>query len=129
MWRYAIQSAEPVSSVAPNATPLGILVLTNNFRINTNAYRQCFWCLTYLLHDQALLGQIKKETQPAWDGHTVDMTYLLSNCPLLASFYEEMLRVNNESAPSFLPSGCLEVCYTDSSPVVDLLVFAWSRIR
>lgn len=34
--------------------------------------------------------------QPAWRSDTVDMVYLLDNCPLLASFYEEMLRVNNE---------------------------------
>lgn len=95
---YAVQSAEPVSSVASNATPLVVSALINIFRINTNAYRQCFWCLAYLLHDKVLLEQIKKEIQPAWDGHTADMTYLLNNCPLLASFYEEMLRVNNECA-------------------------------
>ncbi|KAJ0107551.1 hypothetical protein J7T55_007741 [Diaporthe amygdali] len=64
--------------------------------INTNAYRQCFWCLSYLLHDKTLLDEIKKEMQPAWKHHTVDLHYLLNMCPLLASFYEEMLRVNNE---------------------------------
>lgn len=103
MWCYAIQSAEPVSRVASNALPLATFVLTNSFSINTNAYRQCFWCLAYLLHDQALLEQIKKETQPAWNGHTVDVAYLLNHCPLLASFYEEMLRVNNECVLSVLP--------------------------
>ncbi|KAI3401886.1 hypothetical protein diail_6445 [Diaporthe ilicicola] len=65
-------------------------------RINTNAYRQCFWCAAYLLHDRTLLEQIKREMRPAWKTNTVDMTYLLEKCPLLASFYEEMLRINNE---------------------------------
>lgn len=82
-------------------------MLTNISRINTNAYRQCFWCLAYLLHDKVLLEQIKKEIQPAWDSRTVDMTYLLNNCPLLASFYEEVLRVNNEYALVFLPDNYL----------------------
>lgn len=39
------------------------------------------------------------ELGPAWKNGTVDMSYLLNNCPLLASFYEEMLRVNNEYVP------------------------------
>lgn len=101
MWCHAIQSAEPVSRVP---TLFVGFALTNNFRINTNAYRQCFWCLAYLLHDTALLEQVKKEIQPAWDGCTVDMAYVLNNCPLLASFYEEMLRVNNECELSFRPN-------------------------
>lgn len=107
MWCHAVQSAEPVSSVSSNVTPLVVFALTNNFRINTNAYRQCFWCLAYLLHDKVLLQQINKETQPAWDGRTVDMTYLLNNCPLLASFYEEVLRMVNECALFLLPDGYL----------------------
>lgn len=64
--------------------------------INANAYRQCFWCVTYLLHDRALLEEIKQEIQPAWQSNAVDTAYLLEKCPLLASFYEEMLRLNNE---------------------------------
>ncbi|KAG8157668.1 hypothetical protein KVR01_012330 [Diaporthe batatas] len=77
-------------------TQCGAMLFSLQNLINTNAYRQCFWCLAYILHDQALLEQIKKEIQPAWDGRTVDMGYLLNHCPLLASFYEEMLRLNNE---------------------------------
>jgi cytochrome P450 len=65
-------------------------------RINTNAYRQCFWCLAYLLHEPELLEAVKAEIRPGYKSDTLDMSYLLQNCPLLASFYEEMLRVNNE---------------------------------
>lgn len=34
--------------------------------------------------------------EPAWQNDSVNMLYLLESCPLLASFYEEMLRLNNE---------------------------------
>ncbi|KJZ75145.1 hypothetical protein HIM_05339 [Hirsutella minnesotensis 3608] len=64
--------------------------------INTNAYRLCFWCLTYLLFDPELLNEVKEEMQPAWsaDGNgNLDMNYLLERCPLLGSFYEEVLRL------------------------------------
>lgn len=56
--------------------------------------------MAYLLHDMTLFEEIKIETRPAWKNGTVDMSYLLDNCPLLASFNEEMLRVNNEYAPT-----------------------------
>lgn len=64
--------------------------------INANAYRQCFWCFVYLLHDSTLLEEIKTEIKPAWQNDGVNMVNLLERCPLLVSFYEEMLRVNNE---------------------------------
>lgn len=36
------------------------------------------------------------------------MAYLLESCPLLASFYEEMLRVNNEYRnPQFRLTTCI----------------------
>lgn len=95
-------------------------MLTHKFRINANAYRQCFWCMAYLLHERTLFEEIKIETQPAWKKGTVDMSYLLDNCPLLASFYEEMLRVNTEYAPF----SSLRLEYeTDSFASVGLLVF------
>lgn len=105
MWCNAIQSAKSVSKLLLSRSPwrqsLAVPGLTINIRINTNAYRQCFWCVAYLLHDNALLDQIKREMQPAWQDNAVDMTHLLEKCPLLASFYEEMLRVNNEYGSSF----------------------------
>ncbi|KAH7305550.1 cytochrome P450 [Stachybotrys elegans] len=63
--------------------------------VNSNAYRLCFWCLVYLLFDPELLKGIKEEMQPAWSSEGVgslDMSYLLDKCPLLSSFYEEVLR-------------------------------------
>ncbi|CAG8959642.1 hypothetical protein HYFRA_00001545 [Hymenoscyphus fraxineus] len=64
--------------------------------INTNAYRLCFWCLAYLLHDKMLLNDITSEIQPAFqsDG-SLNMQYLLDSCPLLDSLYEEILRISN----------------------------------
>ncbi|PQE20890.1 cytochrome P450 protein [Rutstroemia sp. NJR-2017a BBW] len=61
--------------------------------INTNAYRACFWSLSHLLQDQALQDSIMRETKPAFssDGK-LSMTYLLDHCPLLNSFYEEVVR-------------------------------------
>ncbi|KAI9155452.1 Cytochrome P450 monooxygenase calL [Paramyrothecium foliicola] len=62
--------------------------------INSNAYRMCFWCLAYLLFNPALLAEVKEEMQPARqaDG-SLSMPYLLENCPLLSSFYAEVLRL------------------------------------
>ncbi|KAI9706160.1 MAG: hypothetical protein M1820_004921 [Bogoriella megaspora] len=66
--------------------------------INTNAYRLCFWCLAYLLHNRVLLESIVAEIQPAFDGNGhLSMSYLLEKCPRLASFYEEILRMANDS--------------------------------
>jgi cytochrome P450 len=68
--------------------------------VNTNAYRLCFWCLTYLLFDNELLNEIKEEMRPAWnkqgDG-AIDMAHLLDNCPRLSSFFDEVLRVTVDS--------------------------------
>jgi len=65
--------------------------------VNTNAYRLCFWCLAYLLFDKTLLTSIKEESRVALqaDG-TLNMGFLLDRCPLLSSFYEEILRISND---------------------------------
>ncbi|KAF4629881.1 hypothetical protein G7Y89_g8262 [Cudoniella acicularis] len=64
--------------------------------INTNAYRLCFWCLAHLPHNKVLLAEIIAEIQPAFqiDGK-INMSYLLEHCPILASLYEEILRISN----------------------------------
>jgi cytochrome P450 len=69
-------------------------------RINTNAYRLCFWCVVHLLFETELLNVIKEEMRPAWDNQgtgSLDMEYLLDKCPLLSSFYEEVLRMTVDS--------------------------------
>ncbi|TVY84366.1 Cholesterol 7-alpha-monooxygenase [Lachnellula suecica] len=64
--------------------------------INTNAYRLCFWCLSYLIHDVSLLEELTAEIQPAFQsGGSLSMPYLLNDCPLLASLYEETFRISN----------------------------------
>lgn len=42
------------------------------------------------------LDAIKAEIQPALKDGTLEMSYLLDNCPQLGSFYEEILRYVNE---------------------------------
>lgn len=62
---------------------------------NSNAYRFCFWCLAHLLHDESLLELIREEIKPAFTSSEAkpDMAYLVDRCPLLASFYDELLRL------------------------------------
>lgn len=48
------------------------------------------------MHDSENLAAITAEIQPAFKNDVLDMTYLLNNCPLLSSFYEEILRIVNE---------------------------------
>lgn len=70
--------------------------LTSMASVNTNAYRLCFWSLAYLLHNPELLDLVTAEIKPAFQDDNLDMAYLLDHCPLLASFYEEILRIVNE---------------------------------
>ncbi len=88
--------------------------------MNANAYKLCFWFIAYLLYDDELLDAIRAETRPAMrddrptpkDGgdttntastassassssFSVDLDYLLERCPLLASVFEEILRLAN----------------------------------
>lgn len=65
------------------------------YRTNSNAYRFSFWCVTYLLHDEALLRLVREEIKPAFDSPTArpNMSYLLEKCPRLASLHDEVLRL------------------------------------
>lgn len=72
---------------------MGERTLTIN-RTNSNAYRFCFWCLTYLLHNESLLEIIREEIQPAFVNGVLKMSHLIDNAPKLAAFYDEMLRLS-----------------------------------
>ncbi|RYP61048.1 hypothetical protein DL770_009861 [Monosporascus sp. CRB-9-2] len=75
----------------------GAMLFSLHRVVNSNAYRLCFWSLAFLLHDPRLLSIIKEEIKPALkDDGGPDMHYLVENCPLLASFYEEILRWTND---------------------------------
>lgn len=54
-----------------------------------------FWCLAHLLHDETLLSLIREEIRPAFAASNAkpDMAHLVDHCPLLASFYDEVLRL------------------------------------
>lgn len=56
----------------------------------------CFWFLAYLMHDPENLAAITAEIRPAFKNDVLDMAHLLNHCPLLSSFYEEILRIVNE---------------------------------
>ncbi|KAJ4421164.1 hypothetical protein N0V82_003929 [Gnomoniopsis sp. IMI 355080] len=73
----------------------GVMLLSLHRLTNSNAHRGCFWALTYLLHDESLLELIRDEIRPAFTLFDAkpDMAYLLGHCPLLASFYEEVIRL------------------------------------
>ncbi|KAK4159598.1 cytochrome P450 [Cladorrhinum sp. PSN259] len=80
------------------STQCAAMLLTVHRVVNSNAYRLCFWMLAHLLFDEALLATIKTEIRPAFDASddTLDMNYLLDDCPRLASLYEEILRTVND---------------------------------
>ncbi|GME49713.1 cytochrome P450 [Neofusicoccum parvum] len=62
---------------------------------NANTVDSAFWLLNYLLFDQDLLSAIREETRPAFVNGSVDVWYLIKNCPLLEATWFEMLRVVN----------------------------------
>ncbi|KAI0894405.1 cytochrome P450 [Annulohypoxylon nitens] len=62
--------------------------------INSNAFKHCFWCLAYLLHDGTLQARLTDEVRPAFTpGGDLDVSYLTNDCPLLESFCDEVLRM------------------------------------
>ncbi|KAK8131988.1 cytochrome P450 oxidoreductase [Apiospora kogelbergensis] len=67
--------------------------------VNSNTYKLCFWILSHLLHDPALLSTLAEETSSAIaaDGN-VDMRCLLDDCPRINAVYDEVLRLTNSSS-------------------------------
>ncbi|KAK3332571.1 cytochrome P450 [Cercophora scortea] len=69
-----------------------------------NEHNSCFWLLAHLVHDEALLDLVRRETDAAWrvvqdDGEPeLDIKYLCANTPTLGSIFNEVLRLNNTAA-------------------------------
>lgn len=61
----------------------------------SNEYNTAFWILSYLLHDKALLGRVKNETESAWNSGQLDVQYLCANSSCLEAILNETLRVKN----------------------------------
>lgn len=93
MWCYAAKSAPTVRLFGRVLACEKLWLIC--IRTNSNAYRGCFWALTHLLHDESLLALIREEINPAFttSSATPNMAYLLDHCPLLASFYDEVIRI------------------------------------
>ncbi|KAL8951145.1 MAG: hypothetical protein Q9222_002860 [Ikaeria aurantiellina] len=60
--------------------------------VNANTYKLCFWLLSYLLHDEALLASIREETDLAFKGDNIDLNHLTKECPRLEALLNEILR-------------------------------------
>ncbi|KAF2738282.1 cytochrome P450 [Polyplosphaeria fusca] len=78
-----------------NAMQKAMTVFSIYRTVNANAYKQVFWALSYILFDEhTLLHDLKTEIAPAFDtSDTLNLEYLFSSCPLLASACEEALRL------------------------------------
>lgn len=67
-----------------------------NDRINTNAFKQAFWLLAYIMFDPVLLAQIRTEIDSAFStSESFSITPLIESCPLLNSAYQDCLRLTN----------------------------------
>ncbi|MCJ1343208.1 hypothetical protein MMC31_001400, partial [Peltigera leucophlebia] len=68
--------------------------------INSNAYKLCFWILTYILHDISLHATIRNEIGPAVDAPTSpnDLAALLDRCSNLNAVFNEVLRLTSSSS-------------------------------
>lgn len=67
-------------------------------RLNSNTYKLCFWIMSYLLHDPALLVAIQAEIELAFSNEKAEMAYLLDSCPRLNALFDEVLRMTNSSS-------------------------------
>ncbi|WQF87990.1 Putative cytochrome P450 [Colletotrichum destructivum] len=65
--------------------------------INANAFKSCFWLLAHVIFDKKLRADLEEEMLPAVQRHDqqieIDIHYLLNECHLLGSVYEETLRL------------------------------------
>lgn len=70
------------------------------YRINGNAYKLCFWILTYMLHDSNLFTSIRNEVVPAVQASTSpnDLSSRLDRCPHLDAIFHEVLRLVSSSS-------------------------------
>ncbi|KZF26779.1 cytochrome P450 [Xylona heveae TC161] len=70
--------------------------------INTNAYKLCFWMLSYLYHhpsSPSIRGPIEAELRASFDSQgSLDLAYLQNKTPYLNALYLESLRLTNSSA-------------------------------
>ncbi|KAL9588474.1 MAG: hypothetical protein Q9203_002714 [Teloschistes exilis] len=64
---------------------------------NANAFKICFWLLTYLLHSPETLKAIQAETQPSVVDGKVDIGRLLE-CSLLEAAFNETLRLTSAAS-------------------------------
>lgn len=69
-------------------------------RANSNTVNLVYWMMTYLLFDQPLFTSIRKETEGAFQNGSIDVKYLLQQCPVLESVYYEVLRLVNGAMSS-----------------------------
>lgn len=77
-------------------------LINQNYRINGNAYKSCFWLLAHILHDQSLLKEIRTEIDQAFldpgdPNGSPNIARLLEDCPLLNSAYDEVLGYTNNA--------------------------------
>jgi len=67
---------------------------------NANAFKVAFWMLSYIIHSDRLLSAVVKELLPALASPSaeVDIDYLLNQCPLLDSIWNDILRLTASSS-------------------------------
>ena len=69
------------------------------YRINANAYKQCFWMMAYILSNPTLLTTLQNEVSPAISEGTSGLEYRLEqHCPRLRAVYLEILRLSSSSS-------------------------------
>ena len=67
-------------------------------KINSNAYKLCFWIMAYLLHDLSLYSLVRAEIGSAVSQRLLGLDSRLEQCHLLVAIYHEILRLNTASA-------------------------------
>ncbi|KAI9844750.1 MAG: hypothetical protein M1837_005283 [Sclerophora amabilis] len=93
---WMIQALEmDMRKVGLDEQQLASMIMVLHWVINANAYKLCFWVLSYLLYDPALFKVIRDEVKPAFSEESTNLQYLLQSCPRLESVYNEVLRIAN----------------------------------
>lgn len=72
--------------------------LLTRFSTNANAFKICFWLISYIVFEPGLLKSIQAETEFGIINGKVEIAHLLNHCPYLDAAFHETLRLTSNAS-------------------------------
>ncbi|KAF3765563.1 cytochrome P450 [Cryphonectria parasitica EP155] len=80
------------------------IVLMIFWAATSNEYNALFWLISHLMHDPALLQEVKRETDAAWKDGNLNTKHFKRDCPVLDAIFHEIFRHKNAAGTMRLVS-------------------------